>query len=177
MGKAIDRDSILGLPVICERTGKKIGLAEDVQCDPVDRKIEGIIVVSTGYRTKTFLVDFKDIVSIGEVIVVAGYDCAKEINKKDLDGIVGRTVIGDDGQELGMVSNIIFNTDGGHIEGYELSKGVLDDLVVGRNILTGNFKPYLYEDAIVIPGGYSYDLKSNNRGIINILSDSKESYQ
>ena len=174
MGREINRDSILGLPVICEQTGKRLGIAEDIQYDPGDKRIKGIIVAGTGYRSKTFSVDFDKIQAFGEVAIIVGDDCEKEINKKDQEDIVGRTIIRDDGQELGTISNVIFNPEDGHIEGYEISKGIIDDLMAGRSILSGDFQPHLGGDVIVIPAEQNIELKSNNRGILNILSDSNE---
>ncbi len=91
---------------------------------------------------------------------------------KEDNNIVGKTIIKDNGQELGTISNVIFNPEDGYIEGYEISKGILDDLVAGRSILTGDFQPQLGEDVIVIPEEDNIELKSNNKGILNLLSDS-----
>jgi len=172
LGRAVNRDSVIGLPVICEQTGKRLGVVEDIQYDANNKRIKGIIVSSTGYRTKNFFIDFNDIHAFGEMAIITKEDCQKKIHKEGKNNIVGKTIIKDDGQELGTISNIIFNPDDGHVEGYEISKGILDDLVAGRSILSGDFQPQMGGDVIVIPVEENIELKSNNRGILNILSDS-----
>lgn len=174
MGRTMNRDAIIGLPVICQQTGKRLGLVEDILYEPEDMQIKGIIVASMGYRSKMFSIDFDKIQAFGEVSVMVGDDCEEKTNYKGQKYPVGRTIIRDDGQELGSISNVIFNPDDGHIEGYEISKGVIDDLVVGRSILSGDFMPHLDKDMIVIPAEQNIELKPNNRGILNILSDSRD---
>jgi len=172
LGRVVNSDSIIGLPVICEQTGKRLGIVEDIQYDPHNKRIKGLIVVSNSYRSRNFFIDFDDIHAFGEMAIITKKDCQKKIQKEENNNIVGKTIIKDNGQELGTISNIIFNADDGHIEGYEISKGILDDLVAGRSILSGNFQPQLGGDVIVIPVEENIELKSNNRGILNILSES-----
>ena len=172
MGRIINRDGILGLPVICREDGNRLGIVEDIQYDLGDSKVEGLIVAASGFSSRFLLVDFNKIQAFGHAAIIVGKDSTREINKKTEDSIIGRTIIRGDGQELGRISDIIFNLENGQIEGYEISKGVIDDLISGRNILSGNFRPHIGGDVIVVPSEQKIDLKSNNRGILNILSDS-----
>lgn len=77
----------------------------------------------------------------------------------------------DDGRELGIISDVFFDPDDGEITGYEISKGIIDDLFAGRDILSGNFSPYAGGDVLVIPMGEEIEMKPNNGGIRKILSD------
>jgi len=172
LGKFVKRDSIIGFPVICEQTGKKLGIVEDILYDPSSKRIKGIIVAGTGYISKNFFIDFDDINAFGEAVIIVSNGCQRRLVIKENNNIVGKTIIKDNGQELGTISNVIFNPEDGYIEGYEISKGILDDLVAGRSILTGDFQPQLGEDVIVIPEEDNIELKSNNKGILNLLSDS-----
>ncbi|MGI5851687.1 MAG: PRC-barrel domain-containing protein [Caldicoprobacterales bacterium] len=85
--------------------------------------------------------------------------------------MIGKTVMMADGQELGTISDVIFNPENGEIMGYEISKGIIDDLLTGRNILSGHFSPYSGNDVIVVPISEEIQVKPNNGGIINKLSD------
>lgn len=173
MGNTINRDMILGLPVICQETGKSLGLVEDIEYGEDHGRIKGIIVAGMGYKPKIFSIAFDEILAFGQSAVMVRSDCERSAEKKDQGHLIGRSVIGKGGQEVGTISDIIFDPNSGQIEGYEISKGIIDDLVAGRNILSGDFLPYSGEDVVVIPMEGNMELKPNNRGILNILWDDK----
>lgn len=172
MGKVINRNMILGLPVICQKTGKRLGIVENVQHDSDWGRITGIIVTGIGYESKNFAINLDRIQAIGHEAIMVRDDCIGDMEKRGQNHIIGKSVIGNHGQELGSISDIIFDSKNGQIEGYEISKGIIDDLIVGRNILSGDFLPYSDGDVVVIPMEGNIELKSNKRGIVNILLDS-----
>ncbi|HZJ82240.1 MAG TPA: PRC-barrel domain-containing protein [Clostridia bacterium] len=173
MGKSINRGAILGLPIICESTGKKMGIVLDILFEAQDTKIQGILGSGIGYWATDLFVPFDKIKAFGKVAIIVGGDSVRGIPTRKSNHLVGRTIISDDGQELGEIRNVIFNSEDGEIEGFEISRGLVDDLLGGRNILPSNYIPHTDGDVIVIPTEQSMDIKSNNRGIINILSNLK----
>src|SRR5690554_6331561 len=141
MGRIINRNAIIGLPIICEETGSRLGIVEDVKCNLGLQKINSIIVVNMGYRTRFFNVDLDKIDLLNGVIITTKKDYLGNIDEPGKSNIIGKSVVDGTGQELGTLSNIIFNYDDGQVEGYEISRGIIDDLISGRSIMSADFDP------------------------------------
>lgn len=174
LGKIIDRDAILGLPIIYGPTGKRMGTVEGVRHRPHAENVEGIILSRMGIKTKYYFLGFNRINSFGESSIIIDEDLMEEIKGLAEDNTLGKTIILKDGRELGIISDIIFDSGDGRIEGFEISKGFMDDLIGGRSMLLGKPSWALNQDNYIIPDEADIEIKSGNGGILNILSKLKE---
>lgn len=98
-------------------------------------------------------------------------------DKKMGNNPIGKTLVDSHGEELGIVSDVIFDEKDGEIEGLEISKGLIDDLFMGRQILSGYIPPASKENVLLIPSSDHMELKTNNGGILKLISKSNGSRQ
>ena len=66
------------------------------------------------------------------------------------NAICGRRVYTNTGIELGVVEDILFDQATGRLEGIEVSDGILEDIIQGRNILPLFGRVEFAEDNIMV---------------------------
>lgn len=125
---------IIGLPVVSLATGKEIGVVEDILWSHPDLKIR-YLVVGDHY------LPLPGISSIGtDAITVSGLEVLKEDGElsdlRSVNQTGGELVLTEDGENLGTLKDVIFDADEGELLGYELSTGVVGDLLSGRMIMS-----------------------------------------
>jgi uncharacterized protein YrrD len=134
---------VIGLPVICINDGKKIGNIKDVIFCTTDKDVKAFLLERKGCQISSKAIALKDVLSLGkDALIVSDCTCAKSLNKlkgtinfKNRTPIKGLKVYSRNGDELGIVGNILFDYKTGKIEGVEVSDGLLKDIVKGRNIV------------------------------------------
>ena len=134
---------IVGLPVICIENGKKLGNIKDLIFCPKTKEVKAFLLETKGYRISKMIILMKDILNLGkDAIIVNEAACLKslkEVEKSDaLKGrgeIKGLRIYSRSGEDLGIVKDILFDNHTGIIEGVEISDGLFQDLMQGRNVL------------------------------------------
>ncbi|MCX7745344.1 MAG: PRC-barrel domain-containing protein [Clostridia bacterium] len=131
---------VLGLPVICLDTGKKVGTIKDVIFSPKDREVKAFLLERKGCQVRKKVILLKDVTHLGkDIVVVADCSLIKDFRKadelKDRRNLTGLKIYSKTGQDLGIVKDILFDYRNRRIEGIEVSDGLLQDIVQGRNIL------------------------------------------
>ena len=86
---------------------------------------------------------------------------------------MGYQLVSGDGQEIGQISDIILNPNDGTVEGYEVSKGIIEDIVDGRSILPYDISNSVTDDAVIVSIEQTNQMKSYNKGIKSMLSANK----
>lgn len=126
---------ITGLPVVSLASGKEIGLVDDILWSHSDLKIRYLEVGDHH-------LPFPDISSIGtDAVTISGQEVLveqiKEISElKSINQTGGEVVLTENGENLGVLKDVIFDATEGEIKGYELSTGVVGDLLSGRLIMS-----------------------------------------
>src|SRR5690554_2559238 len=97
----IKRESILGLPVIDGRTGKKLGVVKDLYTSDQSTQLQGFYVTNKGWGNKTKGLPFHN-ATIGYDAVIAEGELSESNNlKKDegekLEKLLNKKVIREDG--------------------------------------------------------------------------------
>lgn len=87
--------------------------------------------------------------------------------------MVGYQLVRGDGQELGQISDIILNPNDGTIEGYEVSKGIIEDIIEGRSILPYDASNSVSDDAVIVSIEQTDQIQPYNKGIRNILDENR----
>lgn len=75
-------------------------------------------------------------------------------------GLCGRSLLDEQGEEIGVIGDVIFDGEPLHIWGFEVSDGILRDLLDGRPVV---------EAAGATLDGENVVLKSRGRGHMNLL--------
>lgn len=130
---------IIGLPVVSLASGREIGNVEDIIWDHEKRKLTYLILNEKGVGRRSKFVPFEQIVNIGEDAVTVRLVLPSE-EVKDLYGgtkineISGALVMTANGKNLGTIEDVTFNVSEGVVLGYEISNGLMGDLLSGRNL-------------------------------------------
>jgi len=169
----IKRQSIIGLPVIEGSTGRKLGVVKDLYANGQSARLDGFYVTDKGWGNKTIGIPFDDVTIGSDAIITEGsisqVTRPSEQNGGELEKLLGKKVVREDGMEIGYISDIILDPLTGAIEGLELSESVLGDLISGRRILPYEPHEYTNGDILVISMEQAENIISNNRGIKNIF--------
>ncbi len=134
---------ILSLPVVTQEDNKPIGEIKDIIYDPEKNQIVGYLVDIGGWlrEGKGFLhVDLlkreEDCLVIKDESVIkkiSKMDHVREAIDKDIRGL---KVELEDGRCIGVIQDVLVDDKTGEITGYEISDGVIQDLLDGRSTIS-----------------------------------------
>lgn len=176
---------VLNLPVICADSGKKAGVVKDILFDLENREVKAFLLEHTGLVPGKRLVLLKELLSLGSgaaIISDAGY--VANMNRKafksafgdsgelfggDKGSLLGRRVYSKAGGELGIVKDVIFDIQSGKIEAFEISDGILQDIIQGRKLLPLFGKVELGEEVAIVEKEAVDEMKETGGGIKNKL--------
>jgi len=164
---------VVGLPVICIDNGKKIGVIEDVIFCPGKREVKGFLLERRGCQVSKKAILLKDVLSLGnDAMVVNDCSCVTSLKKlelseklKDKGEIRGLRIYSKSGEELGIVKDVLFDYSTGFVEGVEVSDGLLQDIVKGRNILPLFGKVEFGEESILVDKEAIEEMVSTGGGL------------
>ncbi|MCX8129136.1 MAG: PRC-barrel domain-containing protein [Clostridia bacterium] len=167
----------IGLPVICIENGKRLGIVKDVVFCPKTREVKGFLLESKGYEIRKKIVLMSDVLNMGrDAVVVGEADCIKNMKKlegtgvlKDKGEIRGLKVYTRTGRDLGIVKDVLFDHKTGLVEGIEVSDGLLQDIVLGRNILPLFGKVEFGEENIIVDREAAEEMTGTGGGLKNYL--------
>lgn len=169
---------IIGLPVICLNQGCKATEVKDIIYCNNALKVIALLVEERGYFHDAQMIAFEDIKNIGENAItihspnsiqsleVANYYYELHSRQK----ILGVEVVTDDGNDVGIVQDILIETLTGKILGLSLAEGLFDDLVAGRPILPLQGHVDLSQDTIIITKSLNHLIIHNTGGLNKLLS-------
>jgi uncharacterized protein YrrD len=131
---------MIGLPVIELATGKELGLVSDLSWNHEQRRMKAICLETGGVICRTGTINCKNIVSIGtDAVTVAdeapGGEAATAEGDQKLAEMSGTLIVTEKGRNLGTLQGPVFDDKGESLLGYEISGGILDDLLSGRDVL------------------------------------------
>ena len=145
---------LLGLPVISRSNGEILGEVDDVIYLPTSSQIKGLVIRSK----EQYYTESNNIYKIGsDVIIINHSSLLTEYQKspgigitEDNGTILGETVITNDGKEIGAVNDLVIDENDYRVVGYEVSGGVIQDVLQGRNILSLDDDITYGKDALII---------------------------
>ncbi len=164
---------IIGLPVVSLATGKELGLVEDLLWDHQGRRITHLVISEKGISKGPRLVSFHDILGIGDdAVTVAGDSLPQGVQDPEVDTrtsrLAGLPVLTAGGNNVGTIEDIVFASGDGTLLGYEISSGLVGDLVSGRDVLTPDTVITWGEEAVIVSN------TQDSRGESDAVSDLQE---
>ncbi|MHB8062748.1 MAG: PRC-barrel domain-containing protein [Ruminiclostridium sp.] len=135
--------NVLGLPVISATDGMKIGTLKDVAFCKDNKGILGFILEKGSHAIKGNVILLRDVLSLGnDALIIDNPNCLLEYRKfrktcelqEDIQ-LRGLKIYTHSGEDIGMVQDILFDYKTGKVEGVQVSDGLVQDLLRGRNIL------------------------------------------
>lgn len=133
---------LIGLPVVANDQGRVVGEVKDLCVDPARRQVRALVVVDGAVwrRTRTLPWEHVQWISEDAVYIPAPNsltgaedltaDCWHLMASEG--GVYGRSVIDVAGERLGRLGDILVDVSTGEVAGYELSDGMFQDLLSGR---------------------------------------------
>ncbi|PYG87321.1 uncharacterized protein YrrD [Ruminiclostridium sufflavum DSM 19573] len=135
--------NVLGLPVISAKDGVKIGTLKDVAFCRDNMGVAGFILEKDSHNLKGNVVLLEDVLSLGnDALIVDDADRLLKYRKfrkfpemKERMQLQGFKIYTHSGNDIGIVQDILFDYRTGKVEGVQVSDGLVQDLMMGRNIL------------------------------------------
>lgn len=173
---------VLGLPVICVENGKKVGVVKNIIFCPKKKKLLAFLLECKSYEFSKKIILTEDIINIGkDAVIIDEENTLKALRKvKNSDEFIdegemlGLRVYSKNGEYMGVVKDVLFDYKNNSIEGVELSDGLLQDIVKGRNILPFIGKVEFGEDIILVDRDAVEEIMETGGGLKNIINDNWE---
>lgn len=134
-----------GVPVVCLKDGGRLGFVGEALYDN-ENHVKGFLLEGengfSGRIVKRF-VALEDILKLNHAVcVVYSSTSVRRFSRKlalkqksGLDEMMGRSVLSDSGVNLGVVHDMVFDMETGSLEGFELSRGFMNDMIEGRKVI------------------------------------------
>lgn len=147
---------ICGLPVIHAANGRELGKVRELLLDEYGRSVVAFLVEGSGWLPQRRLFSFRDIVGLGNDAVMVSRDGKPPAGEPPLyderptSRVLGMRVISADGNEIGIVEDILFEEETGRVTGWRLSTGLIDDILAGRKVMSIPLQMSIGEDVLLI---------------------------
>ncbi len=136
---------LLGLSVVVGEVGEPVGEVQDVIVEP-DGRVKSIVVMPTkGLVRKARTVGISQVAQLGpdqvRLVSAAALSDAPEATVEGMHlfsptkGLCGRSLLADDGEEIGTIGDVVFEPNPLRLWGFEVSDGLLKDLLDGRLVV------------------------------------------
>lgn len=149
---------VIGLSVVHLKTGKKLGVVRDILFDAKQRFC-GLLLEDGGWLKRRRYIPKENIYAIGRDAVVIRHEAQillLDETAKEWTGICsgqkklkGLPILLASGYELGVIENVYFMEEMGTLVGYELSDGLINDLMEGRKVVRPN-QPLIWGQDVLI---------------------------
>ena len=130
---------------MCLKDEGRLGFVGEALYDG-ENNVKGFLLEGENGFTGKFVKKFialEDILKLNNTVcVVYSSASVKKFSRKydlkqknDLEEIMGRSVMSEKGENLGVVHDMVFDIETGSLEGFELSKGFMNDMIEGRKVI------------------------------------------
>ncbi|KUO77750.1 MAG: hypothetical protein APF77_17825 [Clostridia bacterium BRH_c25] len=137
-------NDIIDLPVVQSMSAQRLYTIRDVIIDMREIRVYALVCKERFLRRYLEAIPFRNVAAITQnSIAVVGK--INQISLRELSmkhrrfqsyrNILGKMVLSSRGDTLGIVRDLLIDTDSGIINAYELSEGYIDDIIKGRHII------------------------------------------
>ncbi len=145
MGVLVNVGSIMGKDILNLAEGTMIGKVCGVALTP-DNKVAGLKVKSKKIMGATNIVPFENVKAFGATVTVNGIDGVAFADVRDA---LGKSVITADGNMLGRVEELAFDTETGDIAEIVIKGELMETMLGGRGILPGEKLVSIGKDVVI----------------------------
>jgi uncharacterized protein YrrD len=136
------RSSAIGLPAISLDGAEEVGRIADLICDRRQARVIGLLLDGGGWWHRR-VVPYEEVAAVGpsavmlrrSVVLAARTGQALASRRARHARLVGRRLLTRQGEELGIVDDLVFDAASGRILGYLVSGGIVHDLMDGKRFL------------------------------------------
>jgi uncharacterized protein YrrD len=134
---------VLNLPVICVDSGRKVGVVKDILFSPGEWQVKALLLEGRSVSVRKRVVFLSEVISLGcDAAIIESTKCVLWMDRvsfkkkfRDEGSLLGLRVFSKAGGELGVVKDVLFDYTTCKIEGFEISDGLLQDVIHGRRLL------------------------------------------
>jgi uncharacterized protein YrrD len=167
--------------VVCATDCKRVGLIKDIVFCPKEKKMVAFLVERKGYEILKKVVFIKDVLSLGkDALIINDLNDVKDLRKvqdspefKEKGDILGLRIYTRSGEEIGVAKDVLLDFTHGKIDGIEVSDGLIQDILKGRNILPLIGKVEFGEENILVDSESVEEMMETGGGIKNIIEGKK----
>ncbi|NPV90459.1 MAG: hypothetical protein HPY50_06780 [Firmicutes bacterium] len=148
---------LIGLPVVEMRSGRQLGVIEDLLLDLEHSRLSSLQVRSGRWLEGCRELELSRVSQIGPDGVIvedepawSGTATEGLLNVKPQQG---KRIIDTAGVEMGTLEDIEFDAETGELAGWEYSDGIIQDLIKGRRYLPLGLVSTYGEDRVIIGEG------------------------
>lgn len=132
------RRDIIGRPILAQDSGRYLGEVREVVVDLANTSVLGVVVLRGRWFQTVWFLPFEDIASCGDgALLVESEDAL--IARSDYDQrasadgrLVGKRILDATGRDVGTLDDIFFDPRTRQVTGYQVSGGLIDDLIDGK---------------------------------------------
>lgn len=145
---------LVGLPVISRDRGEELGRIQDLYYDESSSNLKAVLLAGGGWLRQPRIVDFSQIEARGpDAFTVC--DAGAIIQDpppgtRRWQELKGMRLINQEGQELGIVEDLVVELPSGQVKALEVSTGLVNDLLDGRKELPLTGQVNWGEDTAII---------------------------
>lgn len=143
---------LLGLPVVDAHTGRRLGRVRDLVLGDGAQRVTGLVLDSGGWWRPPRVVPWVAVQGIGSGAAVVQLDSADLAERSGpcWSDLAGKPALTGQGNELGLLADLWLRPDG-TVAGFQLSSGLLDDLLSGQSVLPAPRQLRYGADAVFFP--------------------------
>jgi uncharacterized protein YrrD len=171
-------NDIIGKPVMVQDADQQLDPVQDVIFDPEVNRLLGFVVDRRGRSSEALIALWEGVQIIGsdgvqlssaKSVIPAMY--APPIKKiMNQENLLNRAkVITTDGHELGKLVDIYFDVQTGQIEGYEVSGGLVTDLLSGHSFMPVSLVVEIDQDVVLVNPEAANIVKAQTNGILDTV--------
>lgn len=148
---------LLGLPVLEIETGKQIGAVQEVLLDVEQAIVKGIIL-NDSQIDHCDAIAFSNIYSVGNDAVTIRSAAESETNILHFTDSIyhfndlrNKQIYTETGLLLGILVDIYFDNGTGELKGFQVSDGLVSDLLYGRQTMPLPQAQVIGQDKMIVP--------------------------
>ena len=150
---------LLGLPVLEIETGAQIGAVQEAVLDSNLTSVQCILVTGSTNESGSNQILFRDLLNIGRdaitvrnssVMFAVDLSVGQEFTTQ-LHELLQKEIFTETGRNLGVLVDIIYDVASGKVQGYEVSDGIITDLICGRLLMPLPQAQVVGEDKVIVP--------------------------
>ncbi|MBP2634156.1 MAG: PRC-barrel domain protein [Firmicutes bacterium] len=151
--------NLFGLPVLITGTGTQIGEVKEVFLNLERAAVLGIVLAGVHWFANNQGVILEDVFRLGrDAVMLRTTYAVRELTPAMLPGTVcclgdllTKQIYTDTGLHCGILTDALFDSSTGEIKAYEISEGLIADLLYGRKIMPLPQAQVVNQDRIIIP--------------------------
>ena len=152
--------NLLEIPILALGAGRQIGTVEEVLVSLDTALLEGIVIKNTAWFSDKQHISFAEIHHFGaDAITIKRETAAEPFRLEEADRLQvynlrylqGKSIVAETGIQLGTLSDILFDSLTGEIKAFEVSDGIISDLLYGRARLPLPPAQLVCDDRMIVP--------------------------